>query len=100
VKPHVRNREVRALASRGAPAPRGSGGAAPRSKREAAADAAPAAQVVAALRRQAPLWIVVAATGSWLATPAVRAAAEYHGVVDFDNKQIVFTVEKKQSDIF
>jgi hypothetical protein len=42
----------------------------------------------------------VAVTAQDVPDEAVRAAAEYHGVVDFDNKQIVFTVEKKQSDIF
>ena len=31
---------------------------------------------------------------------AMRAAAAHRGVVDFENKQVVFTVEKKQSDIF
>ena len=31
---------------------------------------------------------------------SIRAAAEHKGVVDFDNKQLVVTVDKKQSDIY
>lgn len=41
----------------------------------------------------------VAVVGGAVPDEALRIAAEYHGMVDFENKQLVFTVEKKQSEI-
>jgi hypothetical protein len=41
----------------------------------------------------------VAVSGGCVPDGVLRRAADYKGVVDFDNKQIIFTVDKKQSEI-
>lgn len=39
-------------------------------------------------------------TGSIVPDESVRAAAEHQGVVDFENKQIIISIDKSQSDIY
>jgi hypothetical protein len=39
------------------------------------------------------------AGGGSVPDDVLRRASDYKGVVDFDNKQIIFTVDKKQSEI-
>lgn len=42
----------------------------------------------------------IGVAGGTVPDACVRAAARYKGVVDFDNKQLTVSVDKRQSDIF